>query len=227
MYALLPMKEHSERVPDKNFRVLHNKPFFYFIADTLKATGLFTNLVINTDSQKISELAKERYGEWAVIIDRPQALRGDHVPMNAVIAYDISVMGKENDFMQTHSTNPFLSANTILSAATLYDEGKKSNSFDSLFAVNAIKTRLYNKDLNPVNHNPAILGRTQDLDVIYEENSNFYFFSGNSFLKQNHRIGQHPQVYAMNRSSIESLDVDDLADWKFAETLLKAGVVGL
>ncbi len=226
MYVLLPMKEHSERVPDKNFRVLHNKPFFYFIADTLKATGLFKNLVINTDCLKISELAKERYGEWTIIIERPEDLRGDHVPMNKVIAYDISVIGSENDFMQTHSTNPFLSAQTILSAAELYVEGKKSNSFDSLFAVNAIKTRLYNNDLKPVNHNPAILGRTQDLDVIYEENSNFYFFSGNSFLKQNHRIGQNPVVYPMNRSSIESLDVDDLSDWKLAETLLKAGVIG-
>lgn len=225
MYALLPMKEHSERIPEKNFRVLHNKPFFYFIADTLKSTGLFKNLVINTDCLKISELAKERYGDWAIIIERPGDLRGDHVPMNKVIAYDISVIGVENDFMQTHSTNPFLSVKTILSAAELYYEGKKSNSFDSLFAVNAIKTRLYNNDLNPVNHNPAILGRTQDLDVIYEENSNFYFFSGNSFLRQNHRIGQNPHIYAMDRNSIESLDVDDLSDWIFAETLLNAGVV--
>jgi N-acylneuraminate cytidylyltransferase len=219
------MKEHSERIPEKNFKILHNKPFFYFIADTLKSTGLFKNLVINTDCLKICELAKERYGDWAIIIERPEYLRGDHVPMNKVIAYDISVIGSENDFMQTHSTNPFLSTRTILSAAKLYSEGKKSNSFDSLFAVNAIKTRLYDKDLNPVNHNPAILGRTQDLDVIYEENSNFYFFSGSSFLKQSHRIGENPHIYAMDRSSIESLDVDDLSDWIFAETLLNAGVV--
>ena len=224
MYALLPMKAHSERVPEKNFRLLHGKPFFFHIADTLKTTGLFTNLVIDTDSRRIEDLAKERYGEWVVIIQRPKELQGDYVPMNAVIAHDIKVLGHDNDFMQTHSTNPFLRAETILSAAAMYREGKESGGFDSLFAVNSIKTRLYDKDLRPLNHNPAILGRTQDLDVIYEENSNFYFFSGESFLRHSHRIGRRLRVFAMNRNSIESLDVDDLSDWEFAEVLLKAGM---
>lgn len=224
MYALLPMKLHSERVPEKNFRSLYGKPFFFYIADTLKATGLFTKLVIDTDGKRIGDLAKERYGDWAVIIQRPVELQGDHVPMNAVIAHDIKVMGHDNDFMQTHSTNPFLKAETIRKATEMYREGQASGALDSLFAANVLKTRLYDKDLMPINHNPSVLGRTQDLDVIYEENSNFYFFSGESFRKNNHRIGQNPRVYPMNRSAIESLDVDDLLDWGFAESLLKAGV---
>lgn len=224
MYALLPMKEHSERIPEKNFRLLNGKPFFFYITDTLKTTGLFTNLVINTDSRRIEQLAKEKYGQWVVIIQRPKELQGDYVPMNAVIAHDINILGLDNDFMQTHSTNPFLRSETILAAAAMYREGKESGVYDSLFAVNAIKTRLYDKDLRPLNHNPVVLGRTQDLDVIYEENSNFYFFSGESFLKNSHRIGQKPRVFPMNRNLIESLDVDDLSDWGFAEALLKADV---
>lgn len=224
MYALLPMKEHSERVPGKNFKLLNGKPLFFHIADTLRTTGLFARLVIDTDGNRIGDLAKERYGDWAVIIRRPVELQGDHVPMNAVIAHDIKVMGCDNDFMQTHSTNPLLKAETIEKATEMYREGKASCALDSLFAANVLNTRLYDKGLKPINHNPAVLGRTQDLDVIYEENSNFYFFSEESFRKANHRIGHNPQVYPMNRSAIESLDVDDLSDWELAEALLKVDV---
>jgi CMP-N-acetylneuraminic acid synthetase len=220
MYALLPMKENSERVPEKNFRILKGKPFFYYIADTLRRTGLFTRLVINTDSRKIINLAEERYGEWVVIIQRPKTLQGDYVSMNSVISYDVNVIGHEHDFMQTHSTNPFLKAETIKRAAEVYLEGKAKGEMDSLFSANVLKTRLYTKDLVPINHNPSVLGRTQDLDVIYEENSNLYFFSGDSFRKNNNRIGKNPCIYPMSRTSIESLDVDELSDWNFAEAVM-------
>ncbi len=221
MYALLPMKAHSERVPDKNVRPLHGQPLFFYIGDTLQRTGLFERLVIDTDGPLIEALAKERYKEWVEIIQRPHELRGDFVPMNDVIAHDIRVLGLEHDFLQTHSTNPFLTRETLLKATETYIEGKRDGRYDSLFAVNAIRTRLYDKDVKPLNHNPSVLGRTQDLDVIYEENSNFYLFSGASFMRNNHRIGQTPQVFSMTRNSIESLDVDDLSDWEFAESVLR------
>jgi|APSaa5957512535_1039671.scaffolds.fasta_scaffold28869_3 CMP-N-acetylneuraminic acid synthetase len=222
MYALLPMKEHSERIPEKNFRLLNDKPFFFYIADTLKATGLFTKLVIDTDGKLIEDLAKERYGDWVVIIQRPEELCGDYVAMNEIIAHDINILGIENDFMQTHSTNPFLTSKTIQKATEMYLSGKSSGAFDSLFSANELKTRLYDKDMAPLNHSPAELIRTQDLETIYEENSNFYFFSGEVFQKNNHRIGLKPQVYPMNRSAIETLDVDNQSDWNLAESLLKA-----
>ena len=222
MYALLPMKEHSERIPEKNFRLLNDKPFFFYIADTLKATGLFTKLVIDTDGKLIEDLAKERYGDWVVIIQRPEELCGDYVAMNEIIAHDINILGIENDFMQTHSTNPFLTSKTIQKATEMYLSDKSSGAFDSLFSANELKTRLYDKDMAPLNHSPAELIRTQDLETIYEENSNFYFFSGEVFQKNNHRIGLKPQVYPMNRSAIETLDVDNQSDWNLAESLLKA-----
>lgn len=223
MYALLPMKEHSERIPGKNFKLLNSKPFFFYIADTLRTTGLFTKLVINTDSIKIEELAKERYGDWVVIIQRPKNLCGDYVPMNQIIEYDIKILGVENDFIQTHSTNPFLTSQTLKKATAMYIDGKKEKTLDSLFSANALKTRLYDKVLKPINHNPADLIRTQDLETIYEENSNFYFFSGETFQKSKHRIGLKPNAYPMSRSAIETLDVDDPSDWCLAEAMLKAG----
>jgi CMP-N-acetylneuraminic acid synthetase len=223
MIALLPMKGHSERVPNKNIRHLHGRPLFFYIADTLKNTGIFELLAINTDSQAIAQLATDRYGEWVRIIDRPAELVGDHTPMNSIIAHDIAVLGTKNDYFQTHSTNPLLGEATIRAAVERYSAGSSTGEFDSLFAVNAMKTRLYDKNLKPINHNPAVLGRTQDLDVVYEENSNFYIFSGQSFACNKHRIGPKPCPFVMSRNSVEGIDIDEISDWDFAEIILKSG----
>ena len=40
-----------------------------------------------------------------------------------------------------------------------------------------------------MNHDPAVLARTQDLDPIYLENSCFYIFSKDSFAATGNRLG--------------------------------------
>jgi CMP-N-acetylneuraminic acid synthetase len=220
MIALLPMKAHSERVPGKNIRLLDDKPLFCHIADTLRQVEKIDSLVINTDSQEIGEFAEKRYGSWVEVIERPDKLCGDQVPMNAIIAYDVERLGIKNDYIQTHSTNPLLRASTIERALKEYFDGKSAGKLDSIFSVNALHTRLYDSKLQPINHSPDKLIRTQDLDVVYEENSNFYIFSGHSFLVSTHRIGTSPMPFMMSRRSLESLDIDDAADWDFAEFII-------
>ena len=225
MIALLPMKGHSERVPNKNIRLLNGHPLFYYIADTLKNTGLFELLAINTDSPEIARLAIDRYDDWVRIIDRPSDLVGDQVPMNSIIAHDIAILGSDHSYFQTHSTNPLLGAGTIQTAVERYYVVSRNGEFDSLFSVNALQTRLYDKDLNPMNHNPSVLDRTQDLNIVYEENSNFYIFSGKSFAYNGHRIGPNPDLYVMNRNSAEGIDIDEISDWDFAEAILTSGYI--
>jgi len=202
---------------------LCGRPLFFHIADTLKSTGLFELLAIDTDSPDIAQLATGRYGEWVRIIERAPELIGDDARFFSILSYDIELLGMENDFFQTHSTNPLLSAETIRRAVECYYAGIRRGELDSLFSVNAWKKRLYDKTLNPINHKHSVLLPTQDLDVIYEENSNFYIFSGESFASNNHRIGRKPKPYVMDRHTVEGIDIDEIADFDFAEIILKSG----
>jgi len=220
MIALLPMKGHSERVPGKNIKILNGKPLFFHIADTLKNSNLFENLVINTDSEEIANLALERYHNWVQINERPKELHGDFVSMNSIIEYDLNQMESKSIFFQTHSTNPLLTIDTIKNAIFKFETLQKDKNIDSLFSVNLIKTRLYNNNLIPINHNPEYLQRTQDLENVYEENSNFYIFTKDSFKKNKRRIGSNPDIFIMGRNSIESIDIDDKSDWELVENIL-------
>ncbi|GIV34003.1 MAG: hypothetical protein KatS3mg031_1538 [Chitinophagales bacterium] len=212
--ALLPMKGHSERVPNKNLKLFAGRPLYHHVMRTLLGCPAITRIVINTDSAAIAEDVKRHFPE-TLIIERPEAIRGDMVPMNKIIAHDIAVTGGTH-FVQTHSTNPLLKPQTLQSAIDFYFS--HLHEYDSLFSVTRLQTRLYWQDGRPVNHNPNALIRTQDLPVIYEENSNFYLFSATSFRQNDeNRIGRKPFLFETPK--LESLDIDEPHDFELAEMI--------
>ncbi len=213
--ALLPMKNHSQRVKNKNMKDFDGAPLYHAVMKSLLASKYIDKVVINTDSEIIAKDAKEHFDDKVLIIDRPTEVQGDFVSMNDIIAYDLSNLDGEH-FIQTHSTNPLLRSETIDKAIEKYFESLEE--FDSVFGVTKVQTRLYNKDANPINHNPDELLRTQDLEPLYEENSNFYIFSKESFKNSgNKRIGVRPQVFEVNK--LEAVDIDEPEDFKLAELL--------
>ena len=214
--ALLPMKGHSERVPNKNIRHFAGRPLYHRIAETLQACDHIESILINTDSDLIAEDAKTRFPKVRVI-QRPAALQGDFVEMNEIIGYDLSMNDGEH-YLQTHSTNPLLTASTVEAAIERYFSAL--DRYDSIFSVTRLQTRLYWASGEPINHNPRELLRTQDLPPVFEENSNFYLFSKTSFAAAgNKRIGLRPLMFPMEK--LEAVDIDEEVDFRLAEVLFK------
>lgn len=219
--ALLPMKAHSERIPNKNFREFLGKPLFQWILDTLLSIEEISKIVINTDARSVLEKHGIGTSPKIIIRDRRIELCGDLVSMNRIIEDDIHAVAS-GIYIMTHTTNPILRAGTIKSAIQEYKQKNDSDGYDSLFTVNRFQTRFYRNDASPVNHNPQDLLRTQDLEPWYEENSNLYIFSKQSFRETNSRIGKKPILYEMPRW--ESVDIDDHEGWEVAEIFAKAKI---
>ncbi|HEH5157339.1 TPA: acylneuraminate cytidylyltransferase family protein [Campylobacter coli] len=215
--VLLPMKGYSERVKNKNMKDFNGFPLYHAIARTLLKSSYVNKIFINTDSDIIASDAKKSFGDGIVIIERPLEIQGDFVSMNDIIAYDLTQCDGEY-FLQTHSTNPLLKTSTIdLAIKKFFDN---LDLYDSLFSVTKVQTRFYDKNAKAINHNPQKLLRTQDLEPMYEENSNFYIFSKKSFeLAGKKRIGLKPQIFSMNK--LEAVDIDNPEDFILAELLYK------
>jgi N-acylneuraminate cytidylyltransferase len=211
--ALVPIKEHSERINNKNFRSFNGKPLYHHILETLQNTYAIDEIVINTDSYIVINEAPKLFNKVS-LIERPQELRGDFVSVNKIIAYDLTKTDSEI-YIQTHATNPLLKAETLALALKKFIESE--DNFDSLFSVNRFQSRFYNENIEAVNHNPNELIRTQDLAPLFEENSNFYIFTKDSFNKKMRRIGANPIIFEMSR--IEAIDIDDDFSFKLAEIL--------
>jgi CMP-N-acetylneuraminic acid synthetase len=210
------MKANSQRVKGKNFRPLHGKPLFRWILDTLLSVDEIDEVIINTDAREVLAQNGLVDGDRVRIRDRKPEICGDTVSMNLVLADDIAAVPAAT-YLMTHTTNPMLSAATIRSALASYHEGMTAGTADSLFTVNRIQTRFYRQDASPVNHDPNNLIQTQDLEPWFEENSNLYIFSAESFGATNARIGRKPLLHVMDK--VEGLDIDTPEDWALVEAV--------
>jgi CMP-N-acetylneuraminic acid synthetase len=213
--ALVPMRRHSERVPGKNYRLLAGQPLYSYILKTLLACPEITQVVVDTDSPEITQGIASNFPQVRVL-PRPAELTADTVPMNEILLYDTSQVPADL-YLQTHSTNPLLKAKTISSAIqrllSAYPE------YDSLFGVTRLNNRLWDQLGRPINHNPAVLLRTQDLPPVYLENSCAYLFSRPILERRRNRLGDRPLMFEIDAA--EAWDIDDELDFSITEFLIQ------
>ena len=212
--AIVPMRHDSERVPGKNYRDFAGLPLYAHIVKSLEQCEGIDQIVIDTDSPIIRDDAAERFPAVRVLA-RPEWLRDGNISMNEVLCHSIGQIDAEY-FLQTHSTNPLLNPATITKAIRTFFASPDN---DSLFSVTRLQTRLYDQGGRPLNHDPSVLQRTQDLPPVYEENSNLYLFSKEAMLKSRNRIGKQPLLFEVGK--IEALDIDTEADFIIAEEFFK------
>jgi CMP-N-acetylneuraminic acid synthetase len=212
------MKAHSTRVTSKNFREMAGKALFWWMLDEMIELPEIDLIVINTDAREIlaANGLSDGHAGKVMVRDRKPEICGDFVSMNLVLGDDVANVPADRYFM-THTTNPLLSAETIRRGLAAYDTAIAGGEHDSLFAVNRIQTRFYREDASPVNHDPDNLIRTQDLEPWFEENSNFYIFSAESFAGTNARIGKTPVLFETPK--LESIDIDGPDEWSLAEAV--------
>jgi CMP-N-acetylneuraminic acid synthetase len=215
LVALVPMRHHSQRVPGKNYRLLGGKPLFHHIIETLLAAPEIAEILVDTDSEPVMDGLRQHFPQVKVI-NRPEHLRADDVPMNDILIHDTAEI-QADFYLQTHSTNPLLKPETvsraIQSLLTNYP------NYDSLFSVTRLQTRLYFQDGRAINHDPRVLIQTQDLPPVYEENSCLYIFTRENLLKHHHRIGEVPMMFEIDAD--EAWDIDEELDFAITDFLLR------
>ncbi len=209
------MRHHSQRVPGKNYRPLAGKPLFQHILETLKSVPEIDTVIVDTDSEPVMDGVR-RILPTVKLIERPEPLRADDVPMNNILLYDTAQV-QADFYLQTHSTNPLLKAETVSNAIKKFMA--EYPKYDSLFSVTRLQTRLYWQDGRAINHNPLELLQTQDLPPVYEENSCIYLFTRENLERKKHRIGDSPLMFEIDAD--EAWDIDEELDFEIADFLMR------
>jgi CMP-N-acetylneuraminic acid synthetase len=213
--ALVPMRHHSQRVPGKNYRPLAGKPLFHHILETLLAVPEIDRIVVDTDSEPVMDGLRRDFPQ-VVMINRPESLRADDVPMNDILLHDTGQV-QADFYLQTHSTNPLLRPETVSRAIETFLAAYPAK--DSLFSVTRWQTRLYDQHGRAINHDPSVLIQTQDLPPVYEENSCLYIFTRQNLLERHHRIGAHPILFEIDPA--EAWDIDEELDFAITDFLMR------
>jgi CMP-N-acetylneuraminic acid synthetase len=216
--AIVPMRHTSERVPGKNYRLLGDRPLFHHVVASLLEVPSVGEVVIDTDSDVILEYA-ERVFPSVLLVRRPEHLTDGHLSMNLVLE-NTARHCSDDVLLQTHSTNPFVRPETFQRAIDAYFD----EECDSVFGATRIQGRLWSAQTEPINHDPSVLARTQDLDPVYLENSCVYVFSKETLAQTGNRLGQRPHLLEID--SLEALDIDVEDDFTLAEMVHAAGLTG-
>jgi CMP-N-acetylneuraminic acid synthetase len=215
LVALVPMRHHSQRVPGKNYRPLAGKPLYQHIVETLLAVPEIFTVVVDTDSEPVMNGLRRDFPQ-VVLLPRPEHLRADTIPMNEILLYDTAQV-PAGFYLQTHSTNPLLRADTVSRAIQTFLADYPKH--DSLFSVTRLQTRLYDQHGHAINHDPNVLLQTQDLPPVYEENSCVYIFNRANLERRRNRLGERPLMFEIDAD--EAWDIDEELDFAITDFLMQ------
>lgn len=206
--AVVPMKLNNRRLPQKNTKAFTNgKPLCYYILSTLLKIKSIDEIYVYCSNPDIKEFIPEgvRY------LKRSSSLDQDTTKMNEILK-DFAEEVPADIYVMTHTTAPFISAESI-------EKGLKaviSGVYDSSFAAKKLQDFLW-KDGAPFNYQLSNIPRTQDLPVLYEETSGFYIYKKRIIIESNRRIGETP--YIVEVGEIESVDIDEKEDFVIADAI--------
>lgn len=209
----IPIKEHSERVPNKNFRLFGNKPLYQHTIDKLSEFNVF----VDTDSIHLKNELLKRYTNVQVNMRRKD-LVGDKVSVCDIMLDVIQNFNITGNLLQMHVTSPFLNTETINKSFNIIE----NTEYDSVVSCEILQTRLWRYDnsiLTPLNHNPIKLERSQDLKKVFVENSAFYLLNTEFFIRTKMRVGENPYFFQIPFP--ENIDIDNEDDWDLSCKILQ------
>ena len=206
--AIVPMKLNNQRLPQKNTKSFTNgKPLCYYILSTLLSIDKIDEVYVYCSNPDI----KNFIPQGVKYLKRSENLDRDTTKMNEVLSCFANEV-QADIYVMTHTTAPFVKANSIEKGI----EKVCSGEYDSSFAAKKLQDFLW-QDGKPYNYDLDNIPRTQDLDVIYEETSGFYIYKSDVITKLNRRIGDNP--YIVEVSEIESVDIDEAEDFMIADAI--------
>lgn len=232
--AVIAARGGSKGIPGKNIKKLNGKPLVFYTLKTLSKIDLIDRIIVSTDSAKIKKVIKKLKLKKIEIFNRPKKLSGDKVPLTAVAKYvaeTLANMGKPPDIiLQVSATCPFLKKSTIIKSIKILQ--KKSENNDCVVSLKRIehehpyrakilkKNNRFKKFMKNINVEKFI--SRQDLPTLFCTSGGLYArkysllkkFNGNDF-----NLGRRP--YGIIVDDIESINIDRLIDFEFAEFISK------
>ncbi len=209
--ALIPIKLHSSRLPNKNIKPFFDgTPLMTFIQKTCLASRLIDEVYIYCSDESVRPYVVE----GVKFLKRPEYLDFDTCRANDIIREFMKTVDADI-YINAHATSPFAKPETIDDCIANVSSGK----YDSAFCASSLQVFLWLNG-NPVNFDPDICPRTQDLPLTFAENSIAYVFTKETFTKYGRRVGIKPYIHEVGK--IEAVDIDYPEDFMIADSVYRS-----
>lgn len=95
--AIIPVRGGSKGVPGKNIKLLDGKPLLAYTAEVAFASNLLTEVIVSTEDEQISEIAKGLGAK--VPFFRPMSLAEDNTPTVDVVIHALKWYESQSVFL--------------------------------------------------------------------------------------------------------------------------------
>lgn len=191
--------------------------------ETALKSNLFDQVIVSTDDLTIARVAKQ-YGATAPFL-RPEVLSDDHAPTVPVVSHAIESAKSEFDNLNgvccLYATAPFVRASDLRRG---WEKLQNSNSDYAVsvtsFSYPVQRALLVNGDGRMRMAWPEYVEtRSQDLEQHYHDAGQFYWGRPETWLNQRPLLGSNNTAVILPPDRVQ--DIDDMTDWKRAESLFR------
>ncbi|MBR3622988.1 MAG: hypothetical protein IKN43_06530 [Selenomonadaceae bacterium] len=208
--AFLPAKGSSERIENKNMKVLNGKPLFLHTLEKLTACDFIDEVYLDSESDEILNYAP--YLDYVPLKRNPDLASnrtdGHQLFYNEVRQVDADI------YIQILCTSPFISPNTIKKGIDILHENKE---YDSVILVKKEKQYLWENG-QPIYDKFHIPNSSTLPDTILES-MGLYIVRGKEARSLKMRYGNN--VYMLTADAIETVDVNFPDEFTLAERIMR------
>ncbi len=212
--GLIALRSGSKSIPNKNIKLFHKKPLFYWAAKAALDSGIYTGgLYIAVDSQQYHDMIREWLPE-ANVVFRPDYTATDEATVESLMLW----FEKENpcDVLSLiQITTPTVTPEDFQSAYAQFLAEKS----DSLVTGVPFHRFIWKKAGTPINYDPVHRPRRQEFNDNIMENGSFYFTKTPVLVEHESRLAGKISVYVMKEET--GIEIDEPGDWPDAEMAFK------
>lgn len=222
--AIIPARSGSKGLKDKNIKELNGKPMMAYSIGAALRSNRFDCVHVSTDSEQYAEIART-YGADVPFL-RERTLAQDHTSTWDALRYVIrkyEEMGQRFDLVTLlQPTSPLRDENDICNAFQIFEE-KNADAVISVceleHSVQICNTLGENGSMNQFIDSNKV-GPRQAHETFYRINGAIYIQKTQMLMKKENLYNENSYAYVMDK--VNSIDVDDLFDFRMAEMAMKS-----
>ena len=227
---IVPAREGSQRLPNKNIKKLNGKPLIFYTIEALLNHDLISNIIFTSDSKEYCNLVEKKFGNKVIIEVRPKETASNNTKVVDEIERLLRFRSehfKTEWFGLALPTAPLRNHQTVAKVLEVFE----STNYP-LFSCNAYdfpvqfafrkddKNNEYQNWTSIFDESPMITGntRSQDIEKLLRPNGALYINKKSNFLDSK-ILYKNANAFEISRK--ESMDIDTELDFKIVEILIK------
>ncbi|MCW7462980.1 acylneuraminate cytidylyltransferase family protein [Leptospira limi] len=216
--GIIPARGGSKGIPRKNIKQIAGKPLISWTIEAALASQCLTSVIVSTDDAEIAGISKSAGASVPFL--RPTDLATDHSPGTDPVMHALDFFPEMDYILLLQPTSP-LRTNYDIDACIRFAMENHSKSVVSV--CESQENPFWMFYMNESFKMSKLLdreefSRRQDSPKTFSLNGSLYFSEVKYFREKKKFITEDTLAFLMSKE--RSVDIDDMIDWKLAETLL-------